>query len=327
MCATDLKFHIDKESIMPRPKQNEPGNDLGIRTETPQPGAVEGFVDNGVTFKVRGFGEQLKQTRIRLDYTQEELASHLGVKRQTLSSWETGTTTPDVQMLFRLKKLAKESKNQPIDLGDLLGENHWDVGRTPLSFAIGLLQMIDTLGIRNVYRNRTEALNGFYPFLEKESESIGIVCSSLMGLIRVGSQKVAQVLMQKARENVSYKILMTHPRMSKLRETQETRKTGTIESEIWESIKVITDWGIPRESIRFYDGAPTVFLIFTPERMLLNPYTYQTEAFKTFTLEVGRTESSEDIYTQYLTNHFQRSWEGRNSTSISDADLKSGISA
>jgi transcriptional regulator with XRE-family HTH domain len=304
---------------MPSHKQSESSNDLSIRTETSHTGAVGGLLDNGVTYKVRGFGEQLKQTRIRLDFTQEELASRLGVKRQTLSSWESGTTTPDVQMLFRLKQLAKESKNQPIDLGDLLGENHWDVGRTPLSFAIGLLQMIDTLGIRNVYRNRTEALNGFYPFLEKESESIGIVCSSLMGLIRVGPQKVVQVLAQKARENVSYKILMTHPRVSKLREAQEIRKEGTIESEIWESIKVITDWGIPRESIRFYDGAPTVFLIFTPERMLLNAYPYATEAFKVFTLEVGRTEGTEDIYTQYLTNHFQRPWEGSNSSSISDA--------
>lgn len=312
---------------MPSPKRNEPRNDLGIRTEASQPGAVGGFADNAVTFKVRDFGEQLKQTRIHLDYTQEELATRLGVKRQTLSSWETGTTTPDVQMLFRLKQLAKDGKDQLIDLGDLLGETRWDVGRTPLSFAIGLLQMIDALGIRNVYRNRTEALNGFYPVLEKEAESIGIVCSSLMGLIRVGPQKVAQILMQKAREKVSFRILMTHPRVSKLREAQETRKAGSIESEIWESIKVITDWGIPRESIRFYDGAPTVFLMFTPNRMLLNPYPYQTEAFKVFSLEVGRTESSEDIYTQYFTNHFLRSWEGSNSSPVSDVDLGGGVSA
>ena len=40
--------------------------------------------------------------------------------------------------------------------------------------------------------------------------------------------------------------------------------------------------------------APTVFMLFTPDRMLLNPYTYGAEAFKTFTLEVARTENSED---------------------------------
>ena len=306
---------------MPSLKQGEPSANIAGRLPSLQPDDVKMRVDKVVNSKIKEFGEQLKQTRMRLNFTQEEFANRLGIKRQTVSSWETGTTSPDVQTLIRLKQLAKETGDLVIDLGDLLGETRWDAGRTPLSFAIGLLQMMDTLGIRNAYRNRTEALNGFYHVLEREDESISVVCSSLMGLIRVAPQKVAQILMQKAREQVTWKILMTHPRMSKLRETQETRKAGTIESEIWESVKVITDWGIPRESIRFYDGAPTVFLMFTPDRMLLNPYTYQTEAFKTFTLEVARTQSSEDIYTQYLTNHFQRSWQGSNASPVPDASL------
>lgn len=112
---------------------------------------------------------------------------------------------------------------------------------------------------------------------------------------------------------------MTHPDVTKLREAQESRQSGTIESEIQESIKVIRDWGIPRESIRLYNGAPTVFLMATPDRMLLNPYSYQTEAFKTFTLEVARV-SHEDIYTQFLVNHFQRSWDGTRASPIPDAD-------
>ncbi|MBZ5511396.1 MAG: helix-turn-helix domain-containing protein [Acidobacteriia bacterium] len=266
--------------------------------------------------KVKEFGEQLKETRVRLDYTQEDFARHLGVKRQTLSSWEQGVTTPDVRTLLRLKQIAKEKA--PVDLGDLLGETRWDSGRTPVSFAIRLLQTIDAMGIRNAYKNRTDALNGFYPVLEKEADSISVVCSSFMGVIRVAPQKVSLLLQHKAK-TITWRILMTDPDVSNLREQQEVREKGSIANEIWESVNTITqDWGISKESIRFYRGAPTVFMLFTPERLLLNPYTYQTEAFKTFTLEVARTENSEDIYGQYVTNHFERSWQGPNAVLLKD---------
>jgi len=140
-----------------------------------------------------------------------------------------------------------------------------------------------------------------------------------MGVIRVAPQRVSLLLKQKAK-TIKWRILMTNPEVSELRERQEVRERGSIANEIRESVNTLTqDWGITRDSIRFYNGAPTVFLLFTPERMLLNPYSYQTEAFKTFTLEVARTQSSEDIYAQYLLNHFERSWQGPNSSSVEDA--------
>jgi hypothetical protein len=133
-----------------------------------------------------------------------------------------------------------------------------------------------------------------------------------MGVLRAAPQRVALLLKEKAK-TVKYRILMTHPDFSKWREKQETRPEGSIGKEILESTQTLTtDWGISEDGIRFYQGAPTVFMLFTPERMLLNPYPYGAEAFKTFTLEVARTENPEDIYTQYVLNHFEHPWSGRN---------------
>lgn len=46
--------------------------------------------------------EVLKHRRIELELTQEEVAEHLHVARQTVSSWETGKSIPDVPMMLTL---------------------------------------------------------------------------------------------------------------------------------------------------------------------------------------------------------------------------------
>jgi flavin-binding protein dodecin len=68
-------------------------------------------------------------------------------------------------------------------------------------------------------------------------------------------------------------------------------------------------WKVDPRNIRFWRGAPTIFLLFTTERMLANPYTYKSEAYQTVTFEIARTGSSEDIFSQYALNHFQRAWD------------------
>lgn len=49
--------------------------------------------------------QQLKANRERLGLTQEDVAQHIFVSRQTMSSWETGKTYPDVQSLLLLSNL------------------------------------------------------------------------------------------------------------------------------------------------------------------------------------------------------------------------------
>ncbi|MEE9233415.1 MAG: hypothetical protein V3U07_08140 [Nitrospirales bacterium] len=126
-----------------------------------------------------------------------------------------------------------------------------------------------------------------------------------------------------------FKVLMTHPGFGEWRETQEGRAEGAIRLEIQESIQILTrDWKLEEENIHFYKGAPTVFLLFTPERMLLNPYTYQTEAFKTVTFEVEPSRAYEkdvnpqDVYSQYVENHFRRPWKSSNRTLLSELPNK-----
>ena len=48
------------------------------------------------------FGERLKRERIAQQLTQREMAAQLNVSRQTISSWETGNSYPDIDRLIQL---------------------------------------------------------------------------------------------------------------------------------------------------------------------------------------------------------------------------------
>ncbi len=39
------------------------------------------------------------------NYTQDDLAKELGISRQAVSKWETGTTVPDLDVLLKISKL------------------------------------------------------------------------------------------------------------------------------------------------------------------------------------------------------------------------------
>lgn len=51
------------------------------------------------------FNEKLFELRRQKGYSQEELADKLNVARQTISKWESGTTTPDFDNLIKLSKI------------------------------------------------------------------------------------------------------------------------------------------------------------------------------------------------------------------------------
>lgn len=48
------------------------------------------------------FSEKLREQRKSRGYTQEELAEKLGVSRQAIARWESGETTPDMELLIRI---------------------------------------------------------------------------------------------------------------------------------------------------------------------------------------------------------------------------------
>lgn len=53
----------------------------------------------------RSLGEVLKAHRVRCKMTQEFVAESLGVSRQAVSKWETGTADPSTSNLIALAKL------------------------------------------------------------------------------------------------------------------------------------------------------------------------------------------------------------------------------
>ncbi len=261
----------------------------------------------------KGFGERLKDLRTKEGLSQPEVANLCKVKRQTVASWEQGSTTPDIRTLFLLKASLRQQFGLDIDLLELVGEGKPGDGRAPVDIVVRLLQRINAMGVEDVHPNRSEALAAFCPFLEKEQKSICVVSSSFLGVTRVAPARVGEILQKKAAVlKKEFKVLLTHPDRSDLREKQESRTVGSIQKEIEESVQTLLGWGVDEDSIRFYHGTPTIFLMFTPDRMLANPYTYEAEAFKTVTFELAaaRTKGTQGIYEQYFEHHFSRPWHG-----------------
>lgn len=50
-------------------------------------------------------GEILKEKRKEYQLTQEQVSEKIFVSRKTISNWETGKTTPDIESLIRLANL------------------------------------------------------------------------------------------------------------------------------------------------------------------------------------------------------------------------------
>src|SRR5258708_7936437 len=202
--------------------------------------------------EMREFGQRLRELRLRANKTQPDVAEGIGVTRQAISSWEQGTTSPDVRSLFLLKQNFGARDHFPVDLTELIGERRPDSGRSPLDYTIRLLQRIEQMGLRDIHANRSDALTAFIPFIERERSSICVVASSFLGVTRVAAEKVSSLLQERVAQGVEFRILMTHPDMSALRETQEGRAASTIRQEIRESVRTLRSWGVKDESIRFY---------------------------------------------------------------------------
>lgn len=50
-------------------------------------------------------GQQLKEARVRMKLTQDEVVEHILVSRQTISNWETGKSYPDIISVIALSDL------------------------------------------------------------------------------------------------------------------------------------------------------------------------------------------------------------------------------
>lgn len=69
--------------------------------------------------------QRLKDLRIQHELTQNELASHLFLSRQTISKWETNRSQPDLDTLLILADLYK------LSLQDLIGDKDFPLIHSP----------------------------------------------------------------------------------------------------------------------------------------------------------------------------------------------------
>jgi hypothetical protein len=188
---------------------------------------------------------------------------------------------------------------------------------------LDLLERSDRLGLEMVYLNRQEALHAFIPYLEgyveRQESKLYIVGSSLKGAIEMIPEFrgiLEKAIPTETSPKKELNILLTHPWYSGFRENQEDRSTGDIADEIFQSIRISRQIGAPEEQVKLYKGTPTCFLIATDERMLLNPYPYEKEAYDNFCLTVRWVDRPDSIYHQYITHHFLEPWRNRRGNAL-----------
>lgn len=193
-----------------------------------------------------------------------------------------------------------------------------------LKTASTYLRRSKELGVLMVYQNRIQALEWFLPHLEEyvqrspdgQPKEIVFVASSLKGAIEDDPKHADQMerILRAAKKKCDFRFLLTHPFYSSFREAQEDRPPGAIALEILHAIAWLEDRDVPQTNIKLYKGTPTCFMIASTEKMLINPYPYQREAYRSFCLELENTRSENSIYYSFLTNHFYKPWYGEEKT-------------
>lgn len=67
---------------------------------------------------MKTIGDKIKEYRKKAGLTQEQLAARLNVTFQTVSKWETNTSSPDLSMIIPLTRLFGVSADELFGLDD-----------------------------------------------------------------------------------------------------------------------------------------------------------------------------------------------------------------
>jgi len=199
-----------------------------------------------------------------------------------------------------------------------------EILRVSLSDAVksDLLPFLES-GIIRVSRDRAEMMEHFKGYISQEAREVIIIGSSLRGILdpdeEVESKKAfADLIRQRLSAGVSFKFLLTHPALAFLREDAEGRAPGDIKQEIIATLRYLTQerggqderpgLGVTHQNIKLYKGTPTIFSIVTSSHLFMNPYTYQSNAFESFCIEIRRAGTN-DLYSRFINDHFHKPWK------------------
>jgi AraC-like DNA-binding protein len=177
-----------------------------------------------------------------------------------------------------------------------------------------LLQQMGHVGLEGIYATREEALTQFIGYVQYEIRPGGrlwIVGSSMKGLLQIPDRlHGADSIGAAVKKGCDVKILCTHPSRVDERAEQEGRAYGSINGELGINISDLRYSGLTSENLRWCRAAPTVFGICTSDRMLLNPYPYGLEAFRSLSMIFRRSPGSDErIFEHYEEAHFKKAWE------------------
>ena len=87
--------------------------------------------------------KNLKNIRLKNNYNQEYVANKLGVTKQTISNWEKGKRTPDIDSLVKLANLyevtldtltGSDKRNENIELLNIISNMNDDKRNKLLNF-------------------------------------------------------------------------------------------------------------------------------------------------------------------------------------------------
>jgi|GEM_PF-2137717 len=165
-------------------------------------------------------------------------------------------------------------------------KNNIDINSDLIKRTTDLMKVSEEIGITAAYPNRKLALRNFVEYFINQNQLV-IIGSSLKGL-KSQIDDFELIISHRIDKKLSSRFLLTHPCYSPLREEKEARSAGEIMQEIEEMVNLLKDWGIQDTCIRLYLGTPTNFCIITEDKMLINPYPYQLESYRSFCLEVDR---------------------------------------
>ena len=193
----------------------------------------------------------------------------------------------------------------------------------------GRLEAFKQLGLNYCHPSRKKALGNFLNYANEVVNipknkinnpecvecrgTVNIVSSSARGLMGYLDREANEL--QKEWRNLittnpkNFRILLTHPAYSHLRQPAEERSSGDIELEILKTaIFLYCVAGMDENELRLYRGSPTVFSIQVNNHILLNPYPYGKMAMDTLCLEFESVQDNSYV-DQFVSMHFNHTWE------------------
>ncbi|HEX3043957.1 MAG TPA: hypothetical protein VHY08_04310 [Bacillota bacterium] len=198
----------------------------------------------------------------------------------------------------------------------ILAEEFRKVTEQPME-TLNFITKIHSAGISDVFRSRADGVDKVLKSLEYEKRQLVIAGTSLKGVVGIAFdeeheyQGVWDALKDALRNKVRINILMTHPEAAYYRAQPEGRLPGEIEAEILDNLIYLVMFKAENPkiaeylNIKLYSGAPTVFLMASSHKMLVNPYPYYATGSSSFSFLV---ECDSAMYNSYYNNHYRAAW-------------------